>query len=155
MLGNHQQINESTDNMLEMTPSDFFSINRFLFDALQEIDKPNMDFLCNKLQFNKSKFRNYLIQFKVPTRIPKLKSLAQNIELKKEPPVYKLLSNFIRSGDFFKLDSRFIEFALPFNQFHFDYYHLLYNNSSFPITMMKNLPIGFDFSIISLDYRNT
>lgn len=131
--------------------STFLSVNRFLYDALILLNNPTLKSVANLLEMNFKKLRDNLIQNEITTNIKELKALALNIELLDPPPVYLYLSGYLQSEEKVLIDSRYIEFAIPCTYYHFDYYNLLFNRSSFPQNLKNGIPKNFDFSEIDPD----
>lgn len=151
IMSGDQNLDIPAQSSSEMDNSDLFSTNRFLYDALFDIEKPNMKNIVEYLKISQTKLKKNFQILRIPTYVSRIKLNAQNIVLKQDPPVYRLLSNLLKKVETFKLDSRFIEFAIPINDYHFDYYQILYENSTFSKSMESGLPLHFDFSTIAPD----
>ena len=97
------------------TVDEFFSVNRFLYDALIEIEKPTLSYVSTKLCLSPSQLKNRLFNFRLPTSMRELKQMAIQTTVNNDPPpIYKI----IKSGDIALNFHRAIELLKPIKKLH-------------------------------------
>ena len=119
-----------------MDPREFFSANRFLFDAVMASHrekKKNMDSVAGLLRMKTHSLRNQLLDNHMPQGFNRLydSALAVADVLSPPPPCYITYSQLPDDGT---LDQRSIELLSPVAPYHFDHIQLLQARFSCPIS---------------------
>lgn len=115
---------------------DFFSVNRFLLDALwvcEQQKQQTLSALSDFLQISSSTLRNHLQKWRMPTKFRALFNLAAQVadKIATPPHCYTAFQNLPRDQQF---DQRSLELFLPVAPYHFDHVALLRSRSNFDIS---------------------
>ena len=113
-------------------PVDFFSVNRFLLNAIGNCPDHKFKSLASLLCMSASTLRRHLIRWRKPTSFSSLYALAASLPSLATPPQCYLAFQTLTPGDTF--DHRSIELFLPVAPYHFDHIELLRSRCAFTVT---------------------